>query len=417
MTEFYDALESRSAADREAAQFERLRTVLTQAIAASPTIAERLADVDIAALRDRSALAALPVLRKSELSELQKTSPPFGGLTTKPASAFRHVFMSPGPIFEPGGDDLDWWGFARVLHAAGFRSGDIVHNCFAYHLTPAGMMFENGARAIGCAVVPGGVGQTEQQAAAIAQLRPTAYVGTPDFLKALLEKGAEAGLDMSSIRRAMVSGGALFPSLRQDYAERGILCTQCYATADLGAIAYETTAPDGSVNPGMVVEENVILEIVRPGGVDPLPPGEVGEVVATSLNPDYPLLRFGTGDLSAVLDAPSPCGRTGMRIKGWMGRADQRTKIKGMFVDAPHVAEVIKRHPEIAKARVVVSRDGDQDVFVIKCETSSDEGALAEKIAASVVDVFKLRGAVEMAPIGSLPNDGKAIEDARDYAA
>lgn len=414
MTDYYDALETRSPAEREAAQFAQLRAILAEAAASAPAVLERLG-ASPEMITDRAALAGLPVLRKSELTALQAASPPFAGLTTKPAAAFRHVFMSPGPIFEPGGDARDWWRFARCLWAAGLRAGDVMHNSFAYHLTPAGMMFENGARAIGAAVVPGGVGATEQQAQAIASIRPTGYAGTPDFLKVLLDKGAELGLDMRSITKAMVGGGALFPSLRQEYAERGVAVLQCYATADVGLIAYETADPSGAPNPGMVLDEHVILEIVRPGGTDPLPDGEVGEVVLTVLNPDYPLIRFGTGDLSAVLAEPSPCGRTAKRIKGWMGRADQRTKIKGMFVDAPQLDALLKRHGELSRARLIVSRDGAQDVFTVKCETSAPSDALSSAVAASVADLMKIRGAVELVAPGALPNDGKMIEDARDY--
>lgn len=406
MTEHYDRLETRSADERAGSQFARLREILTRVAPVRPS----LSGVSPAAVTDAAALARLPVLRKSDLTALQQEKPPFGGLTTKPAGEFRHIFMSPGPIFEPGSDAFDWWRFARALHAAGLRKGDIVQNCFAYHLTPAGMMFDSGARALGCAVIPGGVGATEQQAAAMAALRPTGYAGTPDYLKVILDKGAEAGLDLSSVRCALVSGGALFPSLRQEYADRGVSCVQCYGTADLGLVAYESPAMEG-----MIVDEGVILEIVRPGTGEPVPAGEVGEVVVTTLNPDYPLIRFATGDLSAVMAGQSPCGRTNLRIKGWMGRADQRTKIKGMFVDAPQVDELVKRHPEIARARLVVSRQGEQDVFVVKAESTARDYGLSARVAESAAAVFKLKGAVELLDPGALPNDGKVIEDARDY--
>ncbi|MEO1292159.1 MAG: AMP-binding protein [Pseudomonadota bacterium] len=414
-TQHYDALETRSADERTTDQFARLRSQLEAARSIAPGITARLDGVDLSGVTDRTALAALPVLRKSELNALQTANPPFGGLTTKSPHHFKHIFMSPGPIFEPGSDAPDWWRFARAFFAAGVRRDDVLHNCFAYHLTPAGAMFESGARALGCAVVPGGIGNTEQQAAAIAAIRPAAYGGTPDYLKVILDKGAEAGLDLSSIKAALVSGGALFPSLREEYANRGISCLQCYGTADLGLVSYETRSGDGSIVPGMVVDEGVIVEIVRPGTSDPVTEGEVGEVVVTTLNPDYPLLRFATGDLSAVLAGQSPCGRTNMRIKGWMGRADQRTKIKGMFVDPMQVDAVVKRHPEIARARVTVVRVGDQDAFSVQAEASSQDPALATAVAASVVESFKLKGPVELVPLGTLPNDGKVIDDQRDY--
>ncbi|MBL3564011.1 AMP-binding protein, partial [Rhodovulum sulfidophilum] len=320
---------------------------------------------------------------------------------------FDHVFQSPGPIYEPGCVSTNWWRLGRFLHAAGIGAGDIVQNCFGYHLTPAGMMFENGARAVGAAVLPAGTGQTELQVRAARDVGVTAYAGTPDFLKVLLDRADALGMDLSRLRRAVVSGGALFPSLRQDYADRGITCLQCYATADLGNIAYESPAMEG-----MIVEEGVIVEIVRPGTGDPLPDGEVGEVVVTTLNPDYPLIRFATGDLSAVLPGKSPCGRTNMRIRGWMGRADQTAKIKGMFVRPEQVADLVARHPEVAKARVVAGRAGERDTMTVRLETEATDPA---PFAASVAEVLKLKGTVELVAPGSLPNDGLVIEDTRSY--
>ena len=412
MTAFYDALETRDPAAREASQFECLRAGLARALTAASGLAAHLEGHDPASIADRTALARLPVLRKTALAERQRAAPPLGGLTTVDPRALRHVFMSPGPIFEPGGDGHDWWRFGRALHAAGIGPGDLLHNCFAYHLTPAGMMVENGARAVGAAVFPGGVGNTEAQVQAAAHLRPEAWTGTPDFLKLILDKAAETGVDLSSIRKALVSGGALFPSLRRDYADRGVAVLQCYATADLGLIAYESPAMEG-----MIVDESVIVEIVRPGTGDPVAEGEVGEVVVTSLNPDYPLVRFATGDLSAILPGASPCGRTGPRIKGWMGRADQTTKVKGMFVRPEQVAEIVARHPEVAKARLTVRREGEQDAFEVAFETGTCDDAFVAALGESVQAVLKLKGAVRLVAPGALPNDGKVIDDQRQYGA
>jgi phenylacetate-CoA ligase len=402
---FYDALETRSADAREASLFERLRARLAHSKAHAPGTAAQLAEVEPAAVADRSALARIPVLRKSALVEMQQAAPPFGGLTTRP---LRHAFMSPGPIFEPGDDAHDWWRFGRALHAAGVREGDLVHNCFGYHLTPAGMMFENGARAVGAAVFPAGVGNTDAQVEAAAQLRPGVWTGTPDFLKIILDRAAQMGCDLSAITRALVSGGALFPSLRAEYRDRGVAVLQCYATADLGLIAYESAAMEG-----MIVDEGVIVEIVRPGTGDPVPEGEVGEVVVTTLNPDYPLTRFATGDLSAVLPGVSPCGRTNMRIKGWMGRADQTTKIKGMFVRPEQIARIAARVPGAGRLRLTVTREGEQDAFAIAVEGT--EPGLAVAVAEAAQAELKLRGAVTLAAPGSLPNDGKVIDDQRKY--
>lgn len=389
MSTFFDALETRSPEERQAAQLEALNA--------------QLARNGMDAIADLSELAKLPVLRKSDLSARQAANPPFGGL---PVSNLGHVFQSPGPIYEPGGVSHDWWRMGRFLHAVGIGKDDIVQNCFGYHLTPAGMIFESGARAVGAAVLPAGTGQTELQARAAHDIGITAYAGTPDYLKIILEKADEMGLDLK-ITRAAVGGGALFPSLRQYYADRGIQCLQCYATADLGNIAYEADAQGG-----MIVDENVIVEIVTPGTGDPVPEGEVGEVVVTTLNPDYPLIRFATGDLSAVMEGQSPCGRTNMRIKGWMGRADQTTKIKGMFVRPEQVAQLVARHDEIARARVVASREGEMDVMTVRIETEATDGGAYDK---SVADLLKLKGRVELVPIGGLPRDGLVIEDARSY--
>ncbi|SNT73071.1 phenylacetate--CoA ligase family protein [Paracoccus seriniphilus] len=401
----YDELETRSQDAREAALARELSATLARAKTA-PALARLLREVDPARVVDRAALARLPVIRKAELSQAQKKNPPFGGYTTRPVAEFDHVFQSPGPIYEPGRREGDWWRLGRFLHASGVGRGDIVQNCFGYHLTPAGMMFESGARAVDAAVLPAGTGQTELQVRAAVDIGSTCYAGTPDFLKVILDR-ADAMGETLLISRAVVGGGALFPSLRQEYADRGITTRQCYATADLGNIAYESDALEG-----MIVDEGVIVEIVRPGTGDPLPEGEVGEVVVTTLNPDYPLIRFATGDLSAVLPGISPCGRTNMRIKGWMGRADQTTKIKGMFVRPEQVAALVARHPEISRARVVADRDGEMDVMTVKVEAPAGDG---EAYAASVVDTLKMKARIQIVPPGSLPNDGKVIEDLRKY--
>ena len=394
----YDALETRSTDARAADQLARLKAQV--ALAAAAPGACRITDAVIGALDD---LAALPVLRKADLVGWQKENPPFGGLHTANVA---HVFQSPGPIYEPGGVGHDWWRMGRFLHACGIGRGDIVQNCFGYHLTPAGMIFESGARAVGATVLPAGTGQTDLQVRAAADVGCTAYAGTPDFLKVILDR-ADAMGERLRFTRAAVGGGALFASLRAEYADRGIACLQCYATADLGNIAYESAAMEG-----MIVDEGVIVEIVRPGTGDPVPVGEVGEVVVTTLNPDYPLIRFATGDLSAVLPGISPCGRTNLRIKGWMGRADQTTKIKGMFVRPEQVAAFVARHPEVARARVVAERIDEMDAMTVQVETRAANPALYE---GTVMDVLKLRGKVEIVPPGSLPNDGKVIEDRRRY--
>ena len=407
--EHYDTLETRPPEAREAEQFAALRDHL-QAAMRAPAIARLLDGVDPVAVTDRSALAALPVIRKSELMALQADSPPFGGLTPGAVEAYANVFASPGPIFEPAPRRTDPFRMARALFAAGVRKGDLVHNAFSYHFTPAGAMLEGGARAVGCTVFPAGVGQTELQVQVIARLRPNVYVGTPSFLGILLDKAAELGEDVSSIEKGLVSGEALPPSLRAAIGERGVCILQCYATADVGLVAYESPALEG-----MILDEGAIVEIVRPGTGDPVVEGEVGEVVVTPLNPDYPLVRFATGDLSAVMPGASPCGRTNTRIRGWMGRADQTTKVRGMFVHPSQVAEVVRRHAEIVRARLVVNSAGNQDVMTLRCESETGGAGIAGAIAASVRDVCKLRGEIEIVPPGTLANDGKVIEDARTY--
>ncbi|MEO1776468.1 MAG: phenylacetate--CoA ligase family protein [Pseudomonadota bacterium] len=402
-----DPLETRDPEERELSQFECLAAQLSTAVKTTPALAEQLGAAEPTEIDDRAALAALPVLSKSDLAARQRADPPFGGLAARPAQEFEHVFQSPGPIYEPGMSSVpDWWRCARALRAAGITRDDVVHNSFSYHLTPAGVMLESGARALGCVVFAGGVGNSEAQASAAADLGATAYMGTPDFLKILIEKAEELGRALA-FTKAWVSGGPLFPSLREYYEDRGIATLQGYATADLGSIAYETAARDG-----MVVDEGVILEIVRPGTGDPVAPGEVGEVVVTLLNADYPLLRFATGDLSAILPGVSGCGRTGMRIKGWMGRADQTAKVKGMFVRPEQIAEILRRHPEVTKARLTITRAAEQDAMTLAVET---EAAVAEAMQATLQSVLKLKGTVEIAAPGSLPNDGKVIDDARSY--
>jgi phenylacetate-CoA ligase len=407
MSHHYDALETRDPASRERELFTRLPDAIARAKRA-PGWAKQLAGVDPNSVTSRAALATLPLLRKSDLLQRQKEAPPFGGFNTTPPSRLKRLLMSPGPIFEAEGEGADWWGAARALYAAGFRSGDIVHNAFAYHLTPGGFILESGAHALGCAVVPAGTGNSEQQIEAIAHFRPAGYVGTPDFLKILLDTAAKAGKDASSIRRALVSGAALPASLRAELDGRGVAVLQCYATAELGVIAYESSAREG-----MIVNESVILEIVRPGTGDPLPDGEVGEVVVTSFNPDYPMIRLATGDLSAVMAGVSPCGRTNMRIKGWMGRADQTTKIKGMFVRPEQVAEVARRHPALGRVRLVVTREGEQDAMTLFAECGAAGPGLADAIAGTLQSVTKVRGVVNLVAPGSLPNDGKVIADER----
>ena len=395
---YFDALETRSMDQREADHLAALTAQIAQ-VAANPG-ACRITDFTPKSLAD---LAKLPVLRKSDLTTWQKENPPFGGI---PTANIHHIFQSPGPIYEPGGTSPDWWRMGRFLHACGIGAADIVQNCFGYHLTPAGMIFESGARAVGAKVVPAGTGQTDLQVRAAVDIGTTAYAGTPDFLKIILDRADTMG-ERLKITRAAVGGGALFPSLRKEYIDRGIQTLQCYATADLGNIAYESPAMEG-----MIIDENVIVEIVRPGTGDPVALGEVGEVIVTTLNPDYPLIRFATGDLSALMDGQSPCGRTNARIKGWMGRADQTTKIKGMFVRPEQVAAFVASHPEVARARVIASRNGEQDEMTVKVETRASNPDL---YAGTVFETLKLRGRIELVPPGSLPNDGMVIEDLRKY--
>lgn len=412
----FDSQETRDPAEREKALLAALPEFLSAAILAAPSLAERLAGVDPRSVTSREALATLPVLRKSDLMERQRRDPPFGGFANPALLRGARAFMSPGPIWEPQPPGADPWNAARALHAAGVRAGDIVHNSFAYHMTPGGFILDEGARALGCTVFPAGTGNTDMQAEAAEALRPAVYCGTPDFLKLILERGEQTGRDLSSFRLGLVSGGALFPSLRGEYRQRGIDVFQCYATAECGVIAYESAASDGMPNPGMILSEELIVEIVRPGTDDPVPDGEVGEVVVTSFNPAYPMIRLGTGDLSAIIPGLSPCGRTNRRIEGWLGRADQRTKVKGMFVDPGQVAEIVRRLPEIAKARLTVSRAGENDAMTLSVEAKA--GARPDKAAieAALREVTRLSGEVILAEPGSLPNDGRVIADERDYS-
>ena len=417
MTDFYDALETRDPAQREAALLTALPLQLAHAKLASPALAEILKDVDPATVTSRAALARLPVTRKHELLEKQLKSRSaqgnvFGGFSAESyGSRMPRVFASPGPIYEPEGTARDYWRMARAMFAAGFRPGELIHNSFSYHFVPAGSMMETGAHALGCTVFPGGTGQTEQQVQAMADLQPAGYIGTPSFLKIILEKALEMGLALPSVTKAMFGGEAYPPSLRDWFTAHGVAGYQCYATADVGSIAYETTAREG-----LVLDEGVLLEIVRPGTGDPVADGEVGEVVVTTLNPTYPLIRFGTGDLSAMLPGSCPTGRSNTRIKGWMGRADQTTKIRGMFVHPGQVNQIVKRFPEVMRARLVVTGEMANDVLTLKVETAcSGPDNLSQKLAEAIRDVTKLRGQVELLPPGFLPNDGKVIEDARSY--
>ncbi len=413
MTDHYDALETRDPEARERAILERLPKQVAHAKAHAPAFARRLADVDPAALTTRAALAKVPVTRKSELVELQKAARPFGGFAATGwgggRAGVKRVFASPGPIYEPEGGAPDYWRLARAFHAAGFRAGDLLHNTFAYHLTPAGSMFETGAHALGCTVFPAGTGNTELQVQAMIDLAPDGYGGTPSFLRILLEKADELRADVASLRKALVSGEAFLAQHRDALKARGIDGYQVYASADLGSIAYETPAREG-----LVVDEGVLVEIVRPGTGDPVPDGEVGEVVVTQLaNTDYPLIRFGTGDLSAVLPGPSPCGRTNMRIRGWMGRADQTTKVKGMFVHPAQVAAILARHPQLARGRLVVDNPGGVDRMTLRAARHPGAAVAADEVVATIRDVTKLRGEVAFVEPADLPNDGKVIDDVR----
>ena len=419
MNNYFDALETRDPAQREAALMSVLPGQVAHARRSSAAFSQILSDINPAEVTSREMLARLPVTRKHELQERQQAARSgapgadvFGGFSTLGFGAkMPRIFASPGPIYEPEGVARDYWRMARAMFAAGFRPGELIHNCFSYHFVPAGSMMETGAHALGCTVFPGGTGQTEQQVQAVSQLLPAGYIGTPSFLKIIVDKALEMGVALPSLTKAMLGGEAFPPSLRDWFVERGITGYQCYATADLGLIAYETQAREG-----LVMDENVIVEIVRPGTGDPVAPGEVGEVVVTTLNPDYPLIRFGTGDLSALLEGPCPTGRTNARIKGWMGRADQTTKVRGMFVHPGQVAEIIKRFPEVVRARLVVTGEMANDAMTLQVETAcGGPDGLAAKIGEAVRDVTKLRGQVELVLPGTLPNDGKVIQDARSY--
>ena len=407
---YYDRLETRDPAVREVELMQALPALITHARQNTAAFARILAGVEAASVTNREALARLPVTRKSELQALQQQQRPFGGLTTVAPGELARIFQSPGPLYDPEGRRPDYWRLARALFAAGFRQGDLIHNCFSYHFTPAGSMLETGAHALGCAVFPAGVGQTELQVIAIADLQPQGYVGTPSFLKIILDKAADRGVAISSLKKALVTAEALPPSLRREIQQYGVQVFQCYVTADLGLIAYETPSLEG-----MVVDEGVLIEIVRPGTGEPVPEGEVGELVVTTFTPEYPLIRFGTGDLSAILPGPSPCGRTNTRIKGWLGRADQTTKVKGMFVHPSQVAEVLKRHPQVLKGRLVVDSEGHTDVMTLHCEVAVVDPALEKALVASLREVCKLRGGVVLVAPGTLPKDGKVIDDIRTY--
>jgi len=405
--EHYDPLEIRDPAAREREQFARMPEIVARAMAA-PGWAAHLKGFDPKSVTSRAALATLPLLRKSDLHALQKAAPPFGGFNVTPPGKAKRLHMSPGPIFEPQGHDADFGGAARSLYAAGFRAGDIVHNSFSYHLTPGAYILEAGAHSLDCATIPGGVGNTEQQIEAIAHLKPSGYIGTPDFLKILLDTAEKSGKDAASLKRGLVSGAALPASLREELRGRGVAVLQCYAIAETGVIAYESEAREG-----MICNETLLIEIVRPGTGDPVAEGEVGEVVVTSFNPDYPMIRLATGDLSAVMAGASPCGRTNTRIRGWMGRADQTTKVKGMFVHPGEIVEVGKRHAALGRVRLRVTREAEQDAMTLLAESANPEPGLAEAVAATLQSITKLKGAVELVAPGSLPNDGKVIADER----
>jgi phenylacetate-CoA ligase len=414
MNEHFDTLETRDPEVRERMQLAALPARIAFAKTRAAAYERILAAVDPAAIDSRAALAQLPVTRKSELVELQKAARPFGGFAACRWGEAPHAFASPGPIYEPDGAEPDAWRLARALFAAGFRRGDFVHNAFSYHFTPAGAMLESGAHALGCTVFPAGTGQTEQQVQAMADLSPSGYVGTPSFLKIILDKADELGVKLPALKRALVSGEAFPAPLREALAARGIGAFQAYASADLGSIAYESEAREG-----LIADEGVLIEIVRPGTGDPVPPGEVGEVVVTTLvSTSYPLIRFGTGDLSALVPAslgkPSACGRTNVRIRGWLGRADQTTKVKGMFVHPSQVAEIARRHQAIAKARLTVDNPEGVDRMTLHVE-AHDAAPSADAIVATIRDVTKLRGEVAFHAPGELPNDGKVIDDLRKH--
>jgi len=408
--EFYDDLEVRDPQRREADLMAALSAQIAHAKAKSSHYAVAFADLDPAEINSRAALAAMPTTRKSDLAALQKKNPPLGGINTVPLSELSHIFASPGGLYEPDADRKDYWRYARALWAAGVRPGNIVHNTFSYHLTPAGMLVENGCRAIGCPVVPGGVGNTEIQIQLMADLKPDFFIGTPSFLRILLTKAKELGHDLSNLKNGLVGAEALPPSLRQELSDLGVSVLQGYGTADLGSVAYESKAVDG-----MIIDEGVIVEIVEPQGTKPVAEGEVGEVVVTTLNPTYPLVRFATGDLSAVLPGISPCGRTNMRIRGWMGRADQSTKFKGMFVHPSAIMQIAARHPEITKARMVISSENNNDAMTLKFAAPGADRSLVTAVEASIQTVLKLRGGAELVEAEGLPDDGLAIEDMRSY--
>ena len=408
MDDFYDALETRDSALREGQQFDELKKQLHNARDHAPAYAAILADVDIASVNDRITLAAIPLTRKSDIAKRQSELPPLGGYAAAPMDSFYNVFASPGGIFEPGAARDDYWNFARGLYAAGIRAGDLIHNTFSYHFTPAGLMVDSAARALGCPVFPGGVGQTELQVQVMARLKPRAYCGTPSFLKIILDKAAEMKISVDTLSLGLVGGEALPGSLRTELSDSGVDVVQFYGTADLGMVAYESSAKEG-----MILEEKVIVEIVRPGTGEPVAEGEVGEIVVTTLSPEYPLIRFATGDLSAFMSGNSPCGRTNRRIKGWMGRADQTAKVRGMFVHPSQVASVVSRHDELLRARLVIGRVDNQDVMTLKCEIENHQESIEQLIEQSVREICKLRADIELCPAGALPNDGVVIEDAR----
>jgi len=408
MPKFYDALETRDSALREEQQFDELKKQLHNARDHAPAYAAILADVDIASVNDRTTLAAIPLTRKSDIAKRQSELPPLGGYAAAPMDSFYNVFASPGGIFEPGAARDDYWNFARGLYAAGIRAGDLIHNTFSYHFTPAGLMVDSAARALGCPVFPGGIGQTELQVQVMARLKPRAYCGTPSFLKIILDKAAEMKISVDTLSLGLVGGEALPGSLRTELSDSGVDVVQFYGTADLGMVAYESSTKEG-----MILEEKVIVEIVRPGTGEPVAEGEVGEIVVTTLSPEYPLIRFATGDLSAFMSGNSPCGRTNRRIKGWMGRADQTAKVRGMFVHPSQVASVVSRHEELLRARLVIGRVDNQDVMTLKCEIENHQESIEQLIEQSVREICKLRADIELCPAGVLPNDGVVIEDAR----
>ena len=408
MPDFFDALETRDSALRENQQFDELKKQLHNARDHAPAYAAILADVDIASVNDRITLSAIPLTRKSDIAERQSELPPLGGYAAVQMDSFYNVFASPGGIFEPGAARDDYWNFARGLYAAGVRAGDLIHNTFSYHFTPAGLMVDSAARALGCPVFPGGIGQTELQVQVMARLKPRAYCGTPSFLKIILDKAAEMKISVDTLSLGLVGGEALPGSLRTELSDSGVDVVQFYGTADLGMVAYESSTKEG-----MILEEKVIVEIVRPGTGEPVAEGEVGEIVVTTLSPEYPLIRFATGDLSAFMSGNSPCGRTNRRIKGWMGRADQTAKVRGMFVHPSQVASVVSRHEELLRARLVIGRVDNQDVMTLKCEIENHQESIEQLIEQSVREICKLRADIELCPAGVLPNDGVVIEDAR----